>query len=83
MTSFNLLPGTDSQYYLVVPANTDAGNHEGSYGTDSSGAERPPGLPACLDQSIDIPVCPGSPIPPQSGGHRAVFGQRGARAPFE
>ena len=35
-----------SQYYLVVPVNK-AGQREGSYGVDSSGASRPASLAAC------------------------------------
>jgi hypothetical protein len=34
-------------YYLIVPTN---GVHDGSYGRDSSGAERPPGVRECRPQ---------------------------------
>ena len=45
--TFEPVPG--SSYYLVVPHNT---LREGSYGTDSSGAERPQGGAACLAQAL-------------------------------
>ena len=46
-------PQPASSYYLVVPLN---GNDEGSYGWDSSGLERPPGVPACRPtQGLDCP----------------------------
>ncbi len=44
----------DSTYYLVVPRNTLG---EGSYGSASSGAERPQGASACLPQQIAV-ACP-------------------------
>ena len=44
-TQATLTPGTDNRYYLVVPRNAAK---EGSYGTDSSGAERPQSSSACL-----------------------------------
>ena len=55
LTFANIVPGAGSHYYLVVPTDTAI---EGSYGTDSGGAERPPGGPACRGQSIGGPVCP-------------------------
>ncbi len=39
-------------YYLVVPSN---GFYEGSYGSDSGGAERPPGFPSC--RTFQYPQC--------------------------
>ncbi len=52
-TTTTLTPGGGQQFYLVV-AET-AGN-EGSYGQDSTGAERAPSAGACLPQSIG--ACP-------------------------
>ena len=52
-TLFALTAGSGSGYYLVVPH--DASN-EGSYGTDSAGAERPPATAACLPQLVG--ACP-------------------------
>jgi hypothetical protein len=46
-TTLTFAPLGGSRYYLVVPTN---GAEEGSYGTDSSGAERPQVAGACLDQ---------------------------------
>jgi hypothetical protein len=43
-----------NRYYLVVPFNC---NDEGSYGTASSGAERPVGAPACVPSQV-ITSCP-------------------------
>ena len=43
----SMAPGPGSQYFLVVPLNEGL---EGSYGTSSSGAERPAGAPACHPQ---------------------------------
>jgi len=48
-TSSTITPAGSSSYYLVVPRNADA---EGSYGADSTGAERPPGASVCFAQSI-------------------------------
>lgn len=42
-------PATGNRYYLVVPVGT----HEGSYGTDSQGLERPQGLNPCRTQLIE------------------------------
>ena len=55
LTQAALVPPGTSVYYLVVPENA---GFEGSYGTDSSGVERPPGAPACRPQSLPNPVCP-------------------------
>ena len=48
-----LTPAAGSSYYLVVPTN---GPREGSYGTRSDLAERPPSAAACLPQAIA--ACP-------------------------
>jgi hypothetical protein len=50
-TSHTMAPAPGGTYYLVVPRN---GTHEGSYGLDGAGAERPQGLAACLDQAIAV-----------------------------
>lgn len=47
-TSATLGPSGDNQFFLVVPRNSV---HEGSYGTNSAGVERPPNAGACLSQS--------------------------------
>ena len=53
-TSATITPGADDRYFLVVPNNL---SHEGSYGRDSSGAERPAGASACRGiQNAD--ACP-------------------------
>jgi hypothetical protein len=52
-TSKTFTPLAADTYYLVVPLNSI---REGSYGTDSEGAERPPGEAACLPQEIG--TCP-------------------------
>ena len=44
-----LAPDPADSYYLVVPRNA---NFEGSYGTQSGNAERPPSAAACLAQEI-------------------------------
>ncbi len=49
MTAFSLVPSPGDSYYLVVPANQVA---EGSHGTSSGGAERPPGASPCLPQVL-------------------------------
>jgi hypothetical protein len=48
-TSATITPGAGGRYFLVVPTN---GTHEGSYGYDSSGQERPQadGGESCYDQ---------------------------------
>ncbi len=51
--SATIMPAPGSTYYFVVPTN---GVREGSYGTDSTGNQRPPGAPACLGQAIA--ACP-------------------------
>jgi hypothetical protein len=43
-TTATLLPDAGDKYYLVVPTD---GAADGSYGTDSEGAERPESLAAC------------------------------------
>lgn len=48
-TTLTLTPSDASAYYLVVPRNLEV---EGSYGTDSAGTERVPGVSACLPQSV-------------------------------
>ena len=55
-TAATLVPGAGDTYYLVVPHNLSV---EGSYGTDSSGAERPASPAACFAQTIEN--CPGDP----------------------
>ena len=52
-TSATFNYGAGDHYYLVVPAD---GSTEGSYGTDSSVAERPASTTPCLTQSIG--TCP-------------------------
>jgi len=47
--SMTFAPSAGSTYYLVVPRN---GGSEGSYGTDSDGAERPIGLNACAPRKF-------------------------------
>jgi len=42
-------PPAADMYYLVVPRNA---SREGSYGTNSDGAERPQGIDACVPQRI-------------------------------
>jgi len=44
-----LTPSAFNAYYLVVASS---GEREGSYGADSSGAERPQSSAACLDQFL-------------------------------
>ncbi len=41
--------GPDDQYYLVVPRDAD---NEGSYGLDSTPAERPASANQCFTQSV-------------------------------
>lgn len=48
-------PNAASSYYLVVPTSS---GREGSYGTNSGGAQRPVGGSTCLLQAIGDPVCP-------------------------
>jgi hypothetical protein len=48
-TTITLTPGGGNTYYLVVPRN---GVLEGSYGKNSSGAERPQGSNACHPQVV-------------------------------
>ncbi len=51
----DLTPSTASSYYLVVPLGADG---EGSYGTDSTGAERPIGSGARCAAVQSIGPCP-------------------------
>jgi len=51
-TTYTDASATLSYYYLVVPLNS---SKEGSYGTDSSGSERPQALSPCLSQ--DLTAC--------------------------
>jgi hypothetical protein len=53
LTVKTFTPHSGDIYYLVVPLNPI---QEGSYGTRSSGPERPPGSAPCLPQSIG--TCP-------------------------
>ena len=46
-------PAAESSYYLVVPLS---GDREGSYGTDSTSAERQQGGDACAPQAL-APSC--------------------------
>jgi hypothetical protein len=55
LTSASITPASGNRYYVVVPANT---SHEGSYGLDGLGAERPVSSAPCLPQNMDDPVCP-------------------------
>jgi hypothetical protein len=48
-TSWTLSPPSGSVYYIIVPLNESA---EGSYGTTSSGTERPAGSPACRPRQL-------------------------------
>lgn len=54
LTTITFTPVAGSSYYLVVPRTN---LREGSYGQDSTGAERPQGSGACLDQLI-LDTCP-------------------------
>jgi len=51
-TTFTTPVPAGDAYYLVVPSN---GIYEGSYGSDSGGAERPPGIPSC--RPFQYPQC--------------------------
>ena len=48
-TTYTDALASDSYYYLVVPNNS---SEEGSYGTDSSGTERPQGSSPCRIQNL-------------------------------
>ena len=48
-TEHSFTPPAGDSYFLVVPRNAF---REGSYGTDSFGPERPPGVSTCLVQFI-------------------------------
>ena len=52
-TTMKFMPAGGSTFYLVVPRN---GSREGSYGTDSGGVERSPGVLVCLPREIG--TCP-------------------------
>ncbi len=54
LTSKSFTPPSGNAYYLVVPRNAA---REGSYGTRSDGAERPPASAACLPALIAA-TCP-------------------------
>jgi hypothetical protein len=54
VTDATIVPAAGNIYYLVVPLNAGL---EGSYGTASSGAQRPPASPACLPQASPLSVC--------------------------
>jgi hypothetical protein len=53
-TSTTLTPQAADSYYLVVPRNP---LYEGSYGRDSAGVMRPPGVAACAIQQT-VGACP-------------------------
>jgi hypothetical protein len=48
-TMMSVSPAAGDSYYLVVPRNT---MREGSYGSDSQGAERPPAAMPCVPQAL-------------------------------
>ena len=50
-TTKTFTPGSGDHYYLVVPTT---GFREGSYGRDSIGVERPPGIRSCLEQAFAV-----------------------------
>ena len=52
-TAASFEPAGGNTYYLVVPRSVD---REGSYGTDSEGAERPQGQSPCLPRAL-APGC--------------------------
>jgi hypothetical protein len=54
-TTWDLSPGFDGTFFLVVPTD---GVSEGSYGDDGTGAERMPSPLACGAQLLAAPVCP-------------------------
>jgi hypothetical protein len=54
-TMFTAAPDPGQRFFLVVPRNA---THEGSYGRDSAGIERPPSATVCVPQEIS--VCPAS-----------------------
>lgn len=49
LTQATIAPGPGNRYYLVVPRTS---SREGSYGTNSSGQERPQGTTACVPRLI-------------------------------
>jgi hypothetical protein len=52
----DVIPGDGGRYYLVVPLSAGV-TEEGSYGTDSAGAPRPPGIATCAPQQ-NLAACP-------------------------
>jgi hypothetical protein len=52
----DVVPGDGGRYYLVVPLAAGI-TEEGSYGTDSAGAPRPPGVATCAPQQ-NLAACP-------------------------
>jgi len=48
-TSYTTAADTGNYYFIVVPLNT---TNEGSYGTDSSGNQRPPAASPCKPQNL-------------------------------
>lgn len=52
--SATVMPSPGDRYYLIVPLTADA---EGSYGTQSNGAERPDSVTTCRASSVVAP-CP-------------------------
>lgn len=52
----DVVPGDGGRYYLVVPEGASFAE-EGSYGTSSAGAERPPGTTVCAPQQ-NVAACP-------------------------
>jgi hypothetical protein len=50
-TAATFVPAAGSSYYLVVPRNAD---REGSYGSNSTGVQRPQGAAACLGQALAL-----------------------------
>jgi hypothetical protein len=49
LASATFTPAAGDEFYVIAPRNA---TREGSYGTDSAGAPRPPSASACLPQSI-------------------------------
>ncbi|MCP3977765.1 MAG: hypothetical protein GY716_00345 [bacterium] len=55
VTTWDLSPGFDGAFYVVVPND---GVTEGSYGDTATSTERPSSTAACVPQSLGAPVCP-------------------------
>ena len=51
-TSASVVPTFGASYYLVVPLSA---TNEGSYGVDSTLAERPPAVVSCAAQALGCP----------------------------